>query len=538
MIVYSMENTKAYSWWQTGIIYEIYLRSYQDSNGDGLGDLKGVVNRLDYLEWLGVNIIWVTPFYPSPMKDFGYDVSSYTAIDPRFGTMADFDQLLQEVHNRNMRLVIDFVPNHTSDQHPWFKASRESKENKFSNWYIWKDAVDGKPVNNWLSVLGGSAWSWDETRQQYYYHAFLKEQPDLNLENPDVQDAICEAMRFWLDKGVDGFRIDVMWHLAKDKFFRNNPPNPKFNSSMPDCDRFLQIYNCDRPEVHDIIAKFRKVLDEYGNRLMLGELYLPFNKSVTYYGKQNDGAHLPGNFQLMFLPWTPSQIGSAIKEYESLLPQGAWPNWTIGNHDRARLIHRIGAEQMKVAATLLLTLRGTPTMYYGDEISMPQVLIPPEEQQDPQGLLMPGKNLSRDPQRTPMQWNSEAHAGFTTGKPWLRLSEDYMQNNVQLQSKDENSVLIYYKRLIAIRASEPSLQYGTYDHIWWDDNILAYVRRAGNHPSFLVLLNMTNSTAQLREEEFPFEGIIRLSTNSQMERARVSCNVKLDPHAALVIQLL
>jgi len=530
-----MKNVQPHNWWQTGIIYEIYLRSFQDTNGDGMGDLKGIIRRLDYLQWLGVNIIWVTPFYPSPMKDFGYDISNYTEVDPRFGTMEDFENLLTQVHKRNMKLVIDFVPNHTSNQHPWFKASRQSKENKFSDWYIWKDPVDGQPINNWLSVLGGSAWEWDDNRKQYYYHAFLKEQPDLNLENPDVQNAISDVMRFWLNKGVDGFRIDVLWHLAKDKLFRNNPPNPDYNSSMPDCDRLQQIYSCDRPEVHEIISKFRKVLDEYADRLMMGELYLSFDKCVAYYGKKNDGAHLPANFQLMFLPWKAKEIGCAIKEYESLLPEGAWPNWTIGNHDRARLISRIGEEQLRVAAMLLLTLRGTPTMYYGDEISIPQVPIPVEEQMDPQGLLMPGKNLSRDPQRTPMQWDREEHSGFTTGEPWLRLSEDHRRVNVQLLLLDENSILIFYKRLISLRQGEASLQYGDYDHLSWNEDVLAYVRRAPSYDGFLVVLNLTNKTSAMNLQSF--HGIIELSTDRESEGLRVSGDLTVKPNTGMIIRL-
>ncbi|HEY7162059.1 MAG TPA: alpha-amylase family glycosyl hydrolase, partial [Acidobacteriota bacterium] len=422
----NIQTSESYSWWQTGIIYEIYLRSFQDSNEDGIGDLRGIIHRLDYLQWLGVNIIWLTPFYPSPMKDFGYDISDYTAVDPQFGTMHDFDELLDDVHARGMKLIIDFVPNHTSDQHPWFKESRSSKNNPKRDWYIWKDKKEnGSPPCNWLSVLGGSAWEWDGHTRQLYYHAFLKEQPDLNFSNEEVISAVADLMRFWLDKGVDGFRIDAMWHLAKDPLLRDNPPNPDYNESMPDCDRLQQIYSCDRPEVQGIVSQLRAVIDEYPDRLMIGEIYLSPEKCVAYYGKRNDGAHLPSNFQLLFLPWEANTIAQAISNYERLLPDQCWPNWAIGNHDRPRLMERIPAEQSRVAAMLLLTLRGTPTLYYADEIGMPQVPIPGDEVRDPQGLLMPDKGLSRDPQRTPMQWDQNENAGFTTVTPWLRLSDDH-----------------------------------------------------------------------------------------------------------------
>ena len=262
-----------HAWWQEGIIYEVYIRSFKDSNGDGIGDIKGVLQKLDYIKWLGVNTIWITPFYPSPMKDLGYDVSDYTGTDPVFGTMEDVDELISQVHKRNMKLVIDLVPNHTSDQHAWFKESRSSKDNSKRNWYLWKDAKpDGSPPNNWLSVLGGSAWEWDEQTGQYYYHAFLKEQPDLNLRNKETMDAILNVMRFWLDKGVDGFRVDVMWHLIKDELWRNNPANPDYKEEQPEADKLMQIYSCDQPEVHGIIKKMRGITDEYTEKVIIGEL--------------------------------------------------------------------------------------------------------------------------------------------------------------------------------------------------------------------------------------------------------------------------
>jgi alpha-glucosidase len=262
-------------WWQTGIIYQVYPRSFQDSDGDGIGDLKGIIQRLDYLKWLGITAVWVSPVYPSPMADFGYDISDYTGIHPLFGTMADFDELLNEVHQRGMKLILDLVPNHTSDEHPWFLESRSSRDNPKRDWYLWEDAKDGGPPNNWLSVFGGSAWEWDEQTGQYYYHAFLKQQPDLNWRNPEVQKAMLDVMRFWLDKGVDGFRVDVMWHMIKDEQLRDNPPDAGYLEFMADYNKLLPTYSTDQPEVHKIVERMRGLTDAYDERVIIGEIYLP-----------------------------------------------------------------------------------------------------------------------------------------------------------------------------------------------------------------------------------------------------------------------
>jgi len=302
----------------------------------------------------------ISPIYPSPMADYGYDISDYTGIHPLFGSMDDFDNLLAEIHNRGMKLILDLVPNHTSDQHPWFLESRSSKDNPKRDWYIWKDGTeDGSPPNNWLAMFGGTAWEWDEKTQQYYYHAFLKEQPDLNWRNPQVQQAMFDVMRFWLDKGVDGFRVDVMWHMIKDEMFRNNPVNPDYQSHMATYEQLLPVFSTDQPEVHDIVHKMRAVLDGYHERMMIGEIYLPIHKLVTYYGVDNKGAHLPFNFQLVTLPWQAAKIASVIDEYEGALPQSGWPNWVLGNHDQPRITSRIGQQQARVAAMMLLTLHGT-----------------------------------------------------------------------------------------------------------------------------------------------------------------------------------
>ena len=524
-------------WWQSGIIYQIYPRSFQDSNGDGVGDLQGIISRLDYLKWLGVSAIWVSPIYPSPMADFGYDISDYCGIHPLFGTMDDFDQLLSEVHQRDMKLILDLVPNHTSNEHPWFLESRSSKDNPKRDWYIWHDAKeDGSEPNNWLSVFGGSAWEWDEETQQYYYHAFLKEQPDLNWRNPEVQQAMFDVMRFWLDKGVDGFRVDVMWHMVKDAQLRDNPPNPDYQEHQSTYEQLIPAFSTDQPEVHDLVEKMRKVTDAYDERVLIGEIYLPIHRLVTYYGHDNRGAHLPFNFMLITLDWDAKQLKSQIDEYEGALPEGGWPNWVIGNHDQPRITSRVGKSQAKVAGMLLLTLRGTPTMYYGDELGMRDVPVPPEKIQDPQGLNMPDKDLSRDPARTPMQWDDSANAGFTENTPWLPLADNYRRINVEAQRNYPYSMLHFYHRLIELRQSEPALNVGDYVPVMCKPPLLAYIRKQGDK-QFLILLNLSHKPCVFRPQHATYKGSIILSTSFEREGNKVEGNISLPGDEGIVIAL-
>jgi len=527
-----------YIWWQNGVIYQIYPRSFQDSNADGVGDLKGVISRLGYLKWLGIDAIWLSPIYPSPMADFGYDISDYQDIHPLFGNMADFDELLEAVHKLDMKLVLDFVPNHTSDQHPWFLESRSSRDNPKRNWYIWEDAAaDGSFPNNWLSVFGGRAWEWDDQTGQYYYHAFLKEQPDLNWRNPEVQQAMLNTMRFWLDKGVDGFRIDVMWYMIKDLELRDNPVNPDYKIEEPTHEQLLPVYSTDQPEVHDIVMKMRKVIDEYDGRMMIGEIYLPINRLMMYYGSQNNGAHLPFNFLLLSMPWDPLLIASAIAEYEAALPEGGWPNWVLSNHDRPRLVSRVGSDQARIAAMLLLTLRGTPTIYYGDEIGMRDVPVPFEEVQDPQGLNMPDKNLSRDPCRTPMQWNKGNNAGFTDGKPWLRLDSRHSMVNVESQKDDSYSLLALHRKLIRLRAAEPSLHAGSYNAVYADKQVMAYIREMAGESRFLIILNLSHRPCYFKPQQFLFSGSVELASSPELEGMYVKNLVNLSGDEGIIIRL-
>jgi alpha-glucosidase len=532
------EKNGEYLWWQYGIIYQIYPRSFQDSDNDGVGDLPGIIGRLDYLKWLGVNAIWISPIYPSPMADFGYDISDYEGVHPLFGTLDDLDRLVKEVHSRGMKIILDFVPNHTSDQHPWFIESRSSRENAKRDWYIWRDAAaDGGPPNNWLAAFGGPGWEWDEKTQQYYYHAFLKEQPDLNWRNPEVQRAMMKVMRFWLDRGIDGFRVDVMWHMIKDDEFKDNPPNPNYQNHMSTYDQVLPVYSTDQPEVHKIVRMMRHLLDEYDERLMIGEIYLPIQKLVAYYGADKKGAHLPFNFQLLTMPWDANKISLAIAEYEQAIPEHGWPNWVTGNHDQPRVASRVGSEQARIAAIMLLTLKGTPTIYYGEELGMKDVPIPFDEICDPQGLNMPDKNLSRDPARTPMQWNADDHAGFSGSRPWLRVDRTYRKVNVEIQREDPDSMLSLYRKLINLRQSEPSLSVGEYLPVYSDHQMLAYMRHVEGSRSFLVLLNMSHRPCFLRQQKTSYSGEIVVSTSPELEGTRVAGTICLSGDEGMVIAL-
>lgn len=550
----------ATQWWQTGVIYQVYPRSFQDTTGplgepDGIGDLKGILARLDYLVALGVDAVWISPFYPSPMADFGYDVADYTNVDPLFGTLEDFDHLLEAAHERGLRIILDFVPNHSSDQHPWFLSSRSSRTDPKRDWYLWRNprpagddwipAHDRVP-NNWMSHFGGPAWAWDETTQQFYLHSFLREQPDLNWRHPEVRTAMYSAMRFWLDRGVDGFRMDVLWLLIKDEFFRDNPPNLAWEDSEHDHARHLAVHNADQPETHQVVAEMRALLDSYpdtlaetehwkptaaqtdgaaasavhprrsvqpdglSHRVLIGEIYLPLPDLVGYYGSPSlepppreldptapptnlSGANLPFNFHLIQTHWAAENIAEIIRTYEDLLPPGAWPNYVLGNHDQPRLASRIGHRQARVAAMLLLTLRGTPTLYYGDELGIEDVPIAPDQVQDPAEKNEPGKGRGRDPERSPMLWVNAPHAGFTTpeAEPWLPLDARWPQINAAAQSRDARSMLSLYRHLLALRRSEPALHSGAITDVAADGNLLRY-RRSTEGRAFQVLLNLGN----------------------------------------------
>ncbi|NNM73599.1 alpha-amylase family glycosyl hydrolase [Enterovirga aerilata] len=525
----------AETWWKNGIVYQIYPRSFQDSNGDGVGDLPGITSRLDYLVDLGIDAVWISPIYPSPMADFGYDVSDYCGVHPLFGTLADFDRLVAEVHRRGLKLILDFVPNHTSDQHPWFVESRSSRSNPKRDWYIWRDPrPDGSPPNNWVSNFGGSAWEFDEATGQYYYHAFLRQQPDLNWRNPELREAMYDVLRFWLDRGVDGFRVDVIWHLIKDAEFRDNPPNPAWHPERPEIESLLQVHSSDQEEVHEVIAEMRRVLDGYRDRVLIGEIYLPTERLVAYYGKDLSGAHLPFNFQLIQTAWNARAIAKLVDEYEAALPQGGWPNWVLGNHDQPRIAARVGAEQARVAAMLLLTLRGTPTMYYGDEIGIGRVEIPPDRVQDPWEKNEPGLGFNRDPERTPMQWDASRFAGFSTVEPWLPLAPGHERQNVAVLSADPGSILNLYRALIRLRRGTRALAIGDYQPIRTEGHVFGFLRSHGSE-RLAVFLNLSGEPIPVKLVS-PCDGMrVKLSTFLDRVDERVGSNVALRPNEGLIL---
>jgi len=531
-------------WWQTGVIYQIYPRSFQDSNRDGVGDLAGIIRRLDYLNnTLGVDAIWLTPIYPSPMADFGYDVADYCAIHPLFGGMQEFDTLLGETHRRGMKLILDLVPNHTSSEHAWFKESRSSRDNPRRDWYIWQaPGPGGGAPNNWLSYFGGSAWTYDEKTAQYYLHQFLSQQPELNYRNPQVVEALHKNMRFWLDKGVDGFRVDVIWLMMKDPLFRNEPPNPAWDGVVP-LDSLEHIYTADMPEVHELIRGMRAVLEEYDDRMMVGEIYLPTEKLVQYYGRPEAlECHLPFNFQLISAQWRAETIRRMVNSYETALPDFAWPNWVLGNHDRHRIASRVGPAQTGVAAMLLLTLRGTPTCYYGDELGMENVAIPLELLQDPGALNQPevAHLFGRDPVRTPMQWDDSPHAGFSpsAATPWLPLAENYREVNVARQLARPDSLLNLYRRLLAFRKTSSALQTGVYLPIELtaaQDHCFAYQRQSEDQ-RILVALNFSDQEQRL-DWAYTGSGEIVLSTGLDRQGQVELANFYLRPNEGCIILL-
>ncbi len=493
--------TRTTTWWERATIYHVYPRSLQDSDGDGVGDLAGITRRLPDLVDLGIDTVWLSPVYRSPMADFGYDITDHCDVDPLFGTMADLDELIATAHDLGLRIVLDFVPNHTSDQHHWFIESRSSRDHPRRNWYVWSDpAPEGGPPTNWRSEFGGPAWTLDEPTGQYYYHAYLREQPNLNWHEPGVRAAMFDVMRFWLDRGVDGFRLDAFRRLFVNRDFVDEPDNPDYRPEI-DNESFavLPIHTSERAELFDHVTELRREIDRLGDHVLLGEIYLDIVPLMRYYGTADEpGLHLPGNFNLLWTSWTAADLGDLLRTYEAVLPEHGWPNWVLGNHDRSRIASRVGQAQARVAAMFLLMARGTPTIYMGDEIGMRDVPIPPEQVQDPWERNVPGRGFGRDPVRTPMQWDSTPTAGFSDVEPWLPLADDAATCNVEVQRGDPTSMWTLHHRLLALRRREPALHAGAVNDIEHRDGILSFVRTDGQS-SFRVVLEMsgTESTFDL-----------------------------------------
>ena len=473
-------------WWQTGAIYQIYPRSFADSNDDGVGDLAGITARLGYLADLGVSAIWLSPFYPSPMEDFGYDVTDHTGVDPLFGSVADAIELIETAHRHGLRVLVDFIPNHTSHRHPWFEASRAGRDH--TDWYYWRSpAPDGGPPNNWLSLFGGSAWTFDAGRGEYYYHAYLPEQPDLNWRNPAVRTAQYDVLRTWLDRGVDGFRIDAFRQLLMDPDWRDNPVNPDWRPGDDPYLSLLPVHSTDQPDIVDVITELRAVLAEH---VLTAELYLPFDKLARYHLA---GIQLPSNTHLLSTPWTPAAIARLVEQYERCLPADAWPNWTTGNHDRSRIATRVGPAQARIAALLLLTLRGTPILYYGEELGMSDVPIPAAQLQDPLAHRLPDQAMGRDPQRTPMRWAPAPHVDFCPDHvtPWLPTQPHPAGADVASQQTSPNSMLRLYRSLLRLRQTSTALRSGSYRTVSVSDDVLIFERRAAGN-AVLVALNFSD----------------------------------------------
>ena len=532
-------HERAPGWWRDAVIYQIYPRSFQDSDGDGVGDLPGIESRLDHLVTLGVDAVWLSPIYPSPMADFGYDVADYTGIHPLFGSMEDFDRLIEAMHARGLKLILDFVPNHSSDEHPWFQESRTARDSAKRDWYIWRDpAPDGSVPNNWKSQAGGPAWTFDEKTGQYYLHTFLAKQPDLNWRNPAVRAAMLDAMRFWFARGVDGFRLDVVYHCVKDERFRDDPANPDFDAeTQPSFRAVLPTHSTDQAEVMPLVIEpMRTLAEDMGERLLIGEIYLPFERLVAYYGEDGSGVQLPFNFALIFADWRAEAIRDLVETYEAALPPGGWPNWVLGNHDQSRIASRVGTAQAPVAMLLLLVLRGTPTIYYGDEIGMTDVAIPPDRVRDPWELNMPGLGEGRDPQRTPMQWTTEPNAGFCAPEvePWLPVGEGGGVNGVA-QEGDEDSLLLLTRRLLRLRAAHPALRRGDYETVEAQGSVLL-ITRAGEGERLLVALNLSDGAVETSLTGLDGERQVLLSTTRQEART-VGPRTVLAPNEGIVVDV-
>jgi alpha-glucosidase len=498
-----MQVAEPQPWWQRGPVYQIYPRSFADSDGDGVGDLRGVIAHLDHLNdgterSLGVEAVWLSPFYPSPMADFGYDVSDYTGVDPLFGKLEDFDELVEQARQRGIHVVIDWVGNHSSDRHPWFVESRSGRESSKRDWYVWRDgAADGGPPNNWLTAWkqAGPAWSWDEPTAQWYLHSFLPQQPDLNWDNPQVEAAMFDVLRFWMDRGVDGFRLDAVYKLGKDPELRDNEPG--------------LVHQEHWPVVHDRLRRLRAVLEEHeGDRVAVGEVYADSQRTLVEYVNSGDELHMVHNFALLLQPWNAAAFRQVIEEFAQVAEPEVWPAWCLNNHDHSRVATRYdedgrGPARARAAALLLLTLRGTPFIYQGEELGMRDACIPADAIVDVDG---------RDPERAPIPWEPPSAAGpgcgFTTGRPWLPFAPDPQRTNVASQAADPDSTFSLYRRLIRRRHDSAALQHGL--EVLLDstpEDVLAYTREADGE-RLLIAINFA-------PEETPLaaRGRLELSTD-------------------------
>lgn len=535
-----MEYFESLPWYRKNVIYQIYPWSFKDSNGDGVGDLRGIIEKLDYLndgpDSLNVGAIWLSPVYPSPMKDFGYDISDYCNIDSRFGSLEDFDELVEKAHARDVRIIMDLVTNHTSIEHPWFKESRSSRKNPKRDWYIWHDPKpDGSPPNNWISVSGGPMWTLDETTNQYYLHNFLPCQPDLNWRNKEVQEEMKRVIEFWIKRGVDGFRVDAASHFMEDTEFRDDPINLHYiKGKNSPYDQFLHTFSTNQPGIKEVIGLMCNIADQNKDVFIVSEAYLSLEDMAKFYRFCETPVHAPFNFSLLHLPWRAKEIREAIDAYDKTLEPQDIPTYVLGNHDNSRVASRRGIAQARASAVLLLTLRGTPFIYYGEELGMQDVGIPKKQLKD--GFIETSDGVfSRDPERTPMQWDSSKHAGFTSGEPWLPLSKDYETLNVEHQATDRHSMLNLYKTIIKFRNTSNALLHGTYRSIdTKSPDVYGFIRESSTE-KLLILINFSNDIVT---EPFNFVlGKMIVSTYMDHMNLPVAQEITLRAHEACIISL-
>lgn len=527
-------------WWRGAVLYQIYPRSFQDSNGDGVGDLAGIIQRLPYVAGLGVDAIWISPFFPSPMLDFGYDVMDYSDVDPMFGTLADFDALIARAHELGLRVIIDLVLSHTSDQHRWFRESRSSRDNPKANWYVWADAKpDGTAPNNWLSIFGGPAWEWDSERLQYYMHNFLKEQPDLNFHEPEVQDELLTVARFWLERGVDGFRLDTINFYFCDAALRDNPVLPvelRDYSTAPAVNPYNwqeHLYDKSRPEMIGFLERLRALMDEYGATTAVGEVG-DAQRGMEIMGEYTRGDHrMQMCYAFEFLsPEAPSgkRVGQVLRKFATVAADG-WACWAFSNHDVERHATRWALEpaQLRVYLALMLSLRGSVCLYQGEELGLTEAYVPYEDLQDPYGKRFWPKFRGRDGCRTPMVWTSDnLHGGFSDAKPWLPVAVEHLRSAVSVQDSDPESMLAFYRRMLAWRRSLPPLAKGTFELQATTEDSLAYVRRDGGAAVFCAF----NLGAEPRTMPLP-PGEWRVLWDSGFSGEIIGNEAVLPPHQAL-----
>ncbi|MBH0018915.1 alpha-glucosidase [Pseudoalteromonas sp. SWXJ133] len=498
-------------WYKGAVIYQVYPRSFQDSNNDGIGDLKGIINRIDYIKSLAVDAIWISPFFKSPMKDFGYDISDYRDIDPLFGDLNDFDELISQAHDRNIKIIIDQVLSHTSDQHQWFTDSRENQNNDKADWYVWAEAKDdGTAPNNWLSIFGGGAWQWEPRRGQYYLHNFLTEQPDLNFHNPDVRQAVLDNVEFWLKKGVDGFRLDAINFCYHDAQLRDNPAKPKdkrqgrgFSEDNPYAFQY-HYYNNTQPENIEFMQDIRTLLNKYPGTVSLGEISSEDSlATMAQYTQGGDKLHMGYSFELLTNDYSSEYIRTTVQTLEQRMTEG-WPCWAFSNHDVERVASRwsengeINPQQCKMLTALLASLRGSVCMYQGEELGLGEASVAFEDLQDPYGITFWPNFKGRDGCRTPMPWEQadSSHAGFSDVKPWLPVDDAHKQQSVAIQTNDSNSILNAYREFMAWRKSQTVLLEGDIEFIETSEPVLAFYRTLGPQ-KMLCIFNLSSQQTSI-----------------------------------------